>query len=113
MTRAADDAADEAAVAQLVAASADALALTGASLAPADLDPGLVVPLHCGRREAGEIVFGAHRNGADLDPEEVRALRTFAAAVERALERLTLERLETEVTSLRERLGQREVLQPK
>ena len=108
LIRAADDIVDEAALERLVAASADALVLTSASLAPTVLDPSLVVPLHCGRRAAGHISFGAHRNGADLDPEEVRALEKFSASIERAIERLALERLETEVASLRERLGEGE-----
>lgn len=110
LTRAADDIADEAALQRLIAASADALVLTGASLAPTLLDPALVVPLHCGRRETGHVVFGAHRNGADLDPEEVRALVRFSASIERSVERLALERLETEVASLRKRLGEGEQL---
>jgi hypothetical protein len=113
-TREANEVTDRESLERLVQAVGNALALTAAAflddesdartLVP-DGDPALVVPLREGRRSAGRLIFGAHRNGSDLDPQEQRALQRFAATAERALERLTLEQLRAELNTLR---GQRE-----
>ena len=69
-------------------------------------DPALDVTLRFGRREVGRLIFGAHRSGADLDPEEERALRVLAAEIERAAERIMADRLQSEVGELRARLAE-------
>lgn len=100
LTHATTTAPDQATLAGLLQGCVDALDLTGARWAGttvngAPADPALVV---------GTLAFGGHRSGADIDAEEVRALKTFAAAFERAADRLDADRLRAEVALLRARL---------
>jgi hypothetical protein len=100
LTRAAATAPDQATLSALLQGCVDALELTGArwtgtAANDTPADPALVV---------GTLSFGGHRSGADIDSEEIRALKTFADAFERAAERLDADRLRSEVALLRARL---------
>ena len=101
LTRAAGTAPNHATLASLLQGCVDALELTGARWTggganDVPADPALVV---------GALSFGGHRSGADIDSEEVRALKSFADAFERAAERLDADYLRAEVALLRARLG--------
>jgi hypothetical protein len=65
------------------------------------LDPALDIALRFGRRDLGRVLFGAHRNGGDLDPAEDLALRKFAAEIERAIDILVADRLQAQLGELK------------
>ncbi len=69
-----------------------------------ELQPVLAIPLIAGDRLSGFAMFGAHRDGDDLDPDEVEALHTLAEAAAGTYEHLETEALRSEVAALRARL---------
>jgi hypothetical protein len=56
-------------------------------------DPVLAVPIFVRSRLQAIAVYGAHRNGEDIDPDEVAALRTMGAAAGIAYDHLETSRL--------------------
>lgn len=74
------------------------------ALPSAELQPVLAVPLITGNRLDGFALFGAHRDGDDLDPDEVKALHALVETAAVAYEHLETEALRVEVVALRAQL---------
>lgn len=62
--------------------------------------PALAVPVVVGRRLVEILVYGGHRNGADIDPDEARDLAPLAVGAAAAYDRLEAEALREKVKTL-------------
>jgi hypothetical protein len=80
---------------------------------PADcFHPVVAMPLVVRRQLVGMVLYGAHRNGADLDPEEIKSLCDLAVAAAAAYDHLRAEALTDEVQALKTQLAAMETAQP-
>lgn len=66
-----------------------------------DATPVLAVPIAARRELLGIVLYSAHRNGADIDPEEIRALGHLARAAQATYDHLRALELEQQVAVLR------------
>lgn len=62
--------------------------------------PVLGVPLLLRRKLVAIVLYGAHRNGADIDPDEARALKRLAVSAEASYDHLRAMELDREVADL-------------
>ncbi|MBC5804950.1 MAG: GAF domain-containing protein [Candidatus Eremiobacter antarcticus] len=80
---------------------------------PADrCQAAIAMPLVVRRQLVGFVLYGAHRNGADLDPEEVKSLCDLAVAAAAAYDHLRAEALTDEVQALKTQLAAMQAAQP-
>jgi hypothetical protein len=75
--------------------------------------PILAVPLLARRDLSAFVLYGPHANGADIDPEEVERLFRLCRAAQATYDDLRAERLNQEVTSLRDQLAKLQNGQPR
>jgi signal transduction protein with GAF and PtsI domain len=78
--------------------------LPGGSAAPI-----LAVPLVARRELTGILLYGAHSNGADIDPDEVSAIFDLAKAAQATYDHLRVVELLDEVEGLKAQLAGRKV----
>ncbi len=76
-----------------------------AALPARNCHPAFAMPLVVRRQLVGMVLYGAHRNGADLDPEEVKSLCDLAVAAAAAYDHLRAEALTDEVQALKTQLA--------
>jgi len=72
--------------------------------------PVLAVPLLVRRTLVGIALYGAHKNGADIDPDEARALQQLAISAEASYDHLRAEALDEEVAKLKSQAAESERL---
>ncbi len=76
-----------------------------ADLPAGEAAPILAVPMVARRELLGIALYGAHANGADIDPEEVRALYQLARAAQATYDHLRVLELEAQLQQLQARVA--------
>ncbi|MDQ6824483.1 MAG: hypothetical protein M3007_03345, partial [Candidatus Eremiobacteraeota bacterium] len=72
--------------------------------------PVLAIPLLLRRGLVGIALYGPHKNGADIDPEEARALRRLALSAEASYDHLRANELDEQVAKLKAQAAETEQL---
>lgn len=70
-------------------------------------EPTLALPILVRRRLSGIVLYGAHENAADIDPDEEQGLVPIAVAAAAAYDHLEAEALHAEVAALKIELASR------
>ena len=77
------------------------LAWHGANLPAGPARPVIALPVFLRQRLEAVVLFGPHRNGADIDPDEQRTLTALAAAAGAAYDHIDAENVRAEMEQMR------------